>query len=203
MNATSFNAKSGNNIRRSFNTNNNNIRGTVNNGVNRGPNPNLNCKHCGKIGHTIERCYELVGFPPGFKRFPNQNTGKQNFNANVDIKQSDKQSSSSMSSGFTADQMKKLLSLINETSSGSVHANMAGKASFFNGNVWFNINFSRYFCTNNNIHVKTISMAWIIVPGANQHLTVSTVGMTNVIDITSLKITVGHPNGTLATISHV
>lgn len=25
----------------------------------------------------------------------------------------------------------------------------------------------------------------------------------NVVDITSLKITVGHPNGTLATISHV
>nr|GEV78087.1 ribonuclease H-like domain-containing protein [Tanacetum cinerariifolium] len=31
--------------------------------------------------------------------------------------------------------MKKLLSLINETPSASIHANMAGKASFFNGNV--------------------------------------------------------------------
>ncbi|GJS79309.1 ribonuclease H-like domain-containing protein [Tanacetum coccineum] len=39
--------------------------------------------------------------------------------------------------------------------------------------------------------------------GANQHLAVSTVGIFNVVNITSLKITVGHPNGTLATISHV
>ncbi|GJU91566.1 ribonuclease H-like domain-containing protein [Tanacetum coccineum] len=39
--------------------------------------------------------------------------------------------------------------------------------------------------------------------GANQHLTVSTVGMFNVMDINSLKITVGHPNETLATTSHV
>ncbi|GKA31493.1 ribonuclease H-like domain-containing protein, partial [Tanacetum coccineum] len=54
----------------------------------------------------------------------------------------------------------KLLSLINETPSGSIHANMAG---------------------------------------ANQHLTVSTIGMENVVDISNLKITVGQPNRTLAT----
>nr|GEZ94632.1 ribonuclease H-like domain-containing protein [Tanacetum cinerariifolium] len=39
--------------------------------------------------------------------------------------------------------------------------------------------------------------------GANQHLTVSAIGILNAVDITSLNITVGHPNGTLATISHV
>ncbi|GJR85280.1 hypothetical protein Tco_0209291 [Tanacetum coccineum] len=39
--------------------------------------------------------------------------------------------------------------------------------------------------------------------GANQHLTVSTIGMFNVVDISNLKITMGHPNGNLATISHV
>nr|GEU49449.1 ribonuclease H-like domain-containing protein [Tanacetum cinerariifolium] len=50
---------------------------------------------------------------------------------------------------------------------------------------------------------QTITMGWIINSGANQHLTVSTVGMTNVVDISNLKITVGHPNGTLATVSHV
>ncbi|GKE38615.1 hypothetical protein Tco_1462020, partial [Tanacetum coccineum] len=47
----------------------------------------------------------------------------------------DKQSSASLSSGFTYAQMQKLLSLINDNSSGSIHANMAGMASFFNGNV--------------------------------------------------------------------
>ncbi|GJS48725.1 ribonuclease H-like domain-containing protein [Tanacetum coccineum] len=103
-----------------------------------------------------------------FKR--NNNFGKQNFNANVDVKVNDKQASASTSSGFTSEQMQKLLSLINDSPSSSIHANMAGRA-FFNG--------------------------------ANQHLTVSTVGMFNVVDITSLNITVGYPNRTLATISHV
>lgn len=46
-------------------------------------------------------------------------------------------------------------------------------------------------------------MVWIIDSGANQHLTVSTNGMFNVVDIFSLNITVGHPNGTLANINHV
>ncbi|GKF87149.1 hypothetical protein Tco_0258026, partial [Tanacetum coccineum] len=44
---------------------------------------------------------------------------------------------------------------------------------------------------------------WIIDSGANQHLTTSTIGMINVVDFSNLNITVGHPNGTVATISHV
>ncbi|GKD94437.1 putative RNA-directed DNA polymerase [Tanacetum coccineum] len=70
----------------------------------------------------------------GLKKVTNliKQTGrfKQNFNANVDVKSNDKQQSArsqnSSSSSFTLEEMKKLLSLINETSSGSIHANMAG-----------------------------------------------------------------------------
>ena len=25
------------------------------------------CSHCGKLGHFMEKCYKLVGFPPGYK----------------------------------------------------------------------------------------------------------------------------------------
>lgn len=57
-----------NNYRRSYNNNNNNTRGSVTNTISRGPNPNLSCKDCGMIGHTIESCYELIGYPPGFKK---------------------------------------------------------------------------------------------------------------------------------------
>nr|GEW91620.1 hypothetical protein [Tanacetum cinerariifolium] len=172
LNVTSFVAKSfnnNNNNKRSYNNNNNNTKGfTSNNNVNMGPNPNLNCNNCGKISHTVDRFFEIVGFQPGFKR--NANKGKQSFNANTDVKINDKQSSASLFSGCTFKQMQKLLSLINDNTSGSIHANMAG---------------------------------WIIDSGANQHLIVFTVGMFNVVDITSLKITIGHLNGTLATISHV
>ncbi|GJY45705.1 hypothetical protein Tco_0434768 [Tanacetum coccineum] len=45
---------------------------------------------------------------------------------------------------------------------------------------------------------------WKIIDSeANQYLTVSTVGMFNVVDTSNLQINVGHPNGTLATISHI
>ncbi|GJZ03738.1 ribonuclease H-like domain-containing protein [Tanacetum coccineum] len=42
---------------------------------------------------------------------------------------------------------------------------------------------------------------WITDFGANQHMTDSTKNMFNVIDISSLMLTVGHPNGTLAKFS--
>ncbi|GJV50509.1 ribonuclease H-like domain-containing protein [Tanacetum coccineum] len=106
-------------------------------------------------------------------------------------------------SSLTADQMRKLLNLITDTPSRNIHTNMASRGTFFNGNVWFNIKLSRYYCANSSLVVKTITMGWIIDFRANQHLTVSTVGMYNVVDISSPKFTMGHPNGTLATISHV
>ncbi|GJZ03440.1 ribonuclease H-like domain-containing protein [Tanacetum coccineum] len=87
---------------------------------------------------------------------------KQSFNANSDVKMSDKSSSFSLSSGFTSEQIQKLLNMINEKPSGSIHANMAGRASFFNGNI--------------------------IDYGANQHLTGSVTRMNNVVDILETDI---------------
>ncbi|GJR96975.1 ribonuclease H-like domain-containing protein [Tanacetum coccineum] len=79
--------------------------------------------HRGVPKHTIERCYKLIGFAPGFKKFANN--VKQTYNTNVDVK-TDKQSSvSPSSSNFTSEQMKKLLSTINDNGSGNFHANMA------------------------------------------------------------------------------
>ncbi|GJX42376.1 hypothetical protein Tco_0257366 [Tanacetum coccineum] len=72
--------------------------------------------------------------------------------------------------------MRKLMNLINETPTTSIHANVA---------------------------VNTITLGWIINSNANQHLIVSTIGMFDVIYISTLNITIGHPNETLATISHV
>ena len=34
------------------------------------------CTHCGKSGHTVEKCYRLHGFPPGFK-FRNKSMANQ------------------------------------------------------------------------------------------------------------------------------
>ncbi|GKC10704.1 hypothetical protein Tco_1007486 [Tanacetum coccineum] len=73
----------------------------------------------------LNATYFPANFPPRFKKYTNH--VKQSFTAIVDVKSSDKQSSvSSSSSGFTSEQMKKLLSLINDIPSGRFHANMAG-----------------------------------------------------------------------------
>ncbi|GJV48721.1 hypothetical protein Tco_1438933 [Tanacetum coccineum] len=82
------------------------------------------------IGHTIKRCYELIGYPLGCKKVSNpikQNGfNKQNFHANTDAKTNDIQSSASFSSpGFIYKHMKKLLSMVDDTPSRSVHANIA------------------------------------------------------------------------------
>nr|GEU44493.1 putative reverse transcriptase, RNA-dependent DNA polymerase, Gag-polypeptide of LTR copia-type [Tanacetum cinerariifolium] len=131
MSSTSFVAKPVNNSRRVYNNNNNSTRGSNNNNMNRGPNPNLVCENFDMIGHTSGRCYEIIRYPPCFKKVSNlvkQNgSNKQNFNANFDFKNSDKQSSTSVSSlGFTSEQMQEFLSLINDNATGRVNANMAG-----------------------------------------------------------------------------
>ncbi|GJY44471.1 ribonuclease H-like domain-containing protein [Tanacetum coccineum] len=139
LNATSFAAKSFNVNKRS--NNDSNSRRSTNFNNNRGPNPNLACKNYGMIGYSIERCYELIGYPPGFER-------QHSF------------SSTSAHASFTSIQMRKMLNLINETPIASMHA---------------------------NVTVKTITMGWIIDSGASQLLTVYTVEMFDVIDISSLK----------------
>ncbi|XP_076892144.1 uncharacterized protein LOC143543785 [Bidens hawaiensis] len=76
---------------------------------NRGHNPNLKCTHCNKIGHTVERCFEIVGYPqsnrfkPASKQFSSCNS--------FPTKGS---SSNSVVSTLTPDQVSKLLGLLDE-----------------------------------------------------------------------------------------
>nr|GEX00869.1 ribonuclease H-like domain-containing protein [Tanacetum cinerariifolium] len=81
----------------------------------------------------LEGTYDNVD---GLKKVANpikQSSFIQNFNANVDVKTNEKQQTApslSSSSSFTAEQMKKLLSLINETPYESIYANMTVVPSF-------------------------------------------------------------------------
>ncbi|GJU40908.1 reverse transcriptase domain-containing protein [Tanacetum coccineum] len=176
---------------------NNNRRVNSNNNSNRGPNPNLVCKHYGLIGHTIERCYELNGYPAGFKR--NLNLSKQSgfvktFNGNnVDASQSGSTSSSSMTASFTNDQMMKLLSLINEKPATNVSGGMAcNMPCFFNNCTYFNFHIDKFFYGKTNAY--NVTLGWIIDSGANQHMIVSTKNMFNVVDISSLQLSVVRKN---------
>ncbi|GJR09762.1 putative ribonuclease H-like domain-containing protein [Tanacetum coccineum] len=169
--------------------------------------------NCGLKGHTIDRCFELIGYPPGFKRNPNlkpANSFNNSKSNNVDVRKGSGGTSESKTSGssivsLTNEQVMKLMSLLNEKSCSTAQANMAGikSCSFFNCNVFFNQHFYKFFCAKVNMNGVNYHLGWIIDSGANQHITNSTKNMFNVVDVTELKLTVGHPNGTLAQITHV
>ncbi|GJS85516.1 putative RNA-directed DNA polymerase [Tanacetum coccineum] len=180
-----------------------------NNFTNPGPRPNNNnqsrqnggsglvCENCGFNGHTIDRCFKLIGYPADFgkKRNGQNSKGKSVSNNSV--------SGSSSSSGFTDEQLSTLISLIkdNSVSGKSVQANMAG--TIFNNSKVFNDNFDKFFCSNANLKSKLVGSRKIIDSGANQHMTDSDKGLYNIHDISHLKIKVGHPNGTETFISKI
>uniref|UniRef100_A0A251SF15 Putative gag-polypeptide of LTR copia-type n=1 Tax=Helianthus annuus TaxID=4232 RepID=A0A251SF15_HELAN len=87
----------------------------------KGPNPNLKCTHCNKLGHTVDRCFELVGYPSGFRK-KSGGQGAKNFSNN----RSNVSSVPSVSP-FSPEQVAKLLSLVSEkTSSESQPSNVGG-----------------------------------------------------------------------------
>nr|GEY28840.1 hypothetical protein [Tanacetum cinerariifolium] len=54
-----------------------------NNGNNMSPNLNLLCKNYRKVGHTIDRCFDLIGYPSGYnKNHVSKSNGFKNFNEN-------------------------------------------------------------------------------------------------------------------------
>ncbi|GJV29514.1 ribonuclease H-like domain-containing protein [Tanacetum coccineum] len=81
----------------------------------------LVCENCGFNGHTIDRCFKIIGYPADF--------GKKNFGQNFK-KQSVSNNNyvgKSTSSGFTDEQMATLISLIKNNKDGkNMQANMAG-----------------------------------------------------------------------------
>ncbi|GJU59725.1 putative RNA-directed DNA polymerase [Tanacetum coccineum] len=170
----------------------------------------LVCENCGFNGHTIDRCFKIIGYPPDFGKkggsgnnVTNGNNG-QSFNRRFVNNNSVGSSSTSSSTPFSDEQIIKLISMIKENSSNNskgVHVNMAG--TIFNNSKIFNQNFNKFFCNNNQLHDALVAAGLIVDSGANQHLTYDDRFLVNVIDISKFGIKVSHPNGTEALITKV
>ncbi|GKB60717.1 hypothetical protein Tco_0916903 [Tanacetum coccineum] len=119
-------------------------------------------------GHTIKRCFKLIGYPTDFgKKKSNQTFKGKNVSNNNSV-------GTSSSFGFTDEQIATLISLIKDNKNGkNVHVNMA------------------------------VCNRKIVDSRANQHMTYTDKELDNVLDISHLKIKVGHPNGTEAFISKI
>ncbi|GJY35101.1 leucine-rich repeat protein [Tanacetum coccineum] len=128
-----------NDVKRSNSDANWNNGNTSNN--NKGNYNNLLCKNCGLKGHTIERCFENIGYPPSFKRNPNlkvNGTFNNNKSNNADLKgksvETNDLKTTAGTLSFTHEQVMKLINLLNDKSGSTAHANMACSSvcSFFN-----------------------------------------------------------------------
>ncbi|PWA53236.1 hypothetical protein CTI12_AA447000 [Artemisia annua] len=92
---------------------------TNNNGNNRtAGGSNLVCEHCGYNGHTMDRCFKIIGYPANWEKRNNNtknssNQGTQNFNKRFINNNS---VGSSSLSNLSDDQISKLLSLVKDTS---------------------------------------------------------------------------------------
>lgn len=92
----------------------------------KGPNPNLKCTHCGKLGHLVDRCYEIVGYPscPNKKPYTSNKAGWSN---NVVSDNVSEKPVSNVTNNLTSEQFAKLLSLLGESESQKAcHSNNEG-----------------------------------------------------------------------------
>ncbi|GKB78720.1 ribonuclease H-like domain-containing protein [Tanacetum coccineum] len=127
----------------------------------------------------------------------NDNNNNSNSNRRVN-------SNNNNNRGPNPNLMMKVLSLINEKPASNVSDNMSSiRPTFFNSNTYFNMQFEKFFCAKSNAYMYDVILGWIIDSGANQHITVSIKDMFNFVDISSLKLIVGHPNGTMAKITAI
>nr|GEV32835.1 hypothetical protein [Tanacetum cinerariifolium] len=99
------------------------ISGFVSKTNNWGTNPNLLCKKRRKVGHAVDRCFDLFGYPLEYNKNPGSKpNGFKTFNENFASTSSENGATLS----FTSEQIMKLMNLINDVPSGNMQANMAG-----------------------------------------------------------------------------
>ncbi|GKA39546.1 ribonuclease H-like domain-containing protein, partial [Tanacetum coccineum] len=123
-------------------------------------NPNLVCTNpnCGLTGHTIEKCYKIVGYPEHIKKkWANNgnNNNQRNFSSN-NSSTSTVEVPTSAALSLTTDQIQQLINMLNSKPQRNIHANMAGTVYCSNSKTFFKV-------------YKT-DKGWIIDSRANQHM---------------------------------
>ncbi|KAM0049721.1 putative RNA-directed DNA polymerase [Helianthus debilis subsp. tardiflorus] len=157
---------------------------------NKTSNQNLKCTHCNKVGHTIDKCFELIGYPSWMKPPRGNQARKVGSSNNTCVNESNIPVNS-----LTSDQVAKLLSLLKEkTPETAQSCNVSGE--FFCSNVFVKPIYS--FGT--NIGEGT---GWIVDSGANNHMVKSENDLSDYVDVSNLKIQVKHPNGTSALVTKI
>nr|GFA63273.1 ribonuclease H-like domain-containing protein [Tanacetum cinerariifolium] len=113
------------------NSNNNRGFNSGSNCNNKRPNPILKCTNCNKIGHTVDRCFEIIGYPAGYvKRNFNSNSKSVGTSNNFDVDPNSNIAGNNTASNshisLFNEQLTRLMNLLNDNGISSVNAKMAG-----------------------------------------------------------------------------
>nr|XP_023873300.1 uncharacterized protein LOC111985884 [Quercus suber] len=157
------------------------------------------CIHCGKIGHFMEKCYKLVGFPPGYKQKGKVPVANQvTFDGEIDQSEAASQSGSFP---FTPEQCQQLLSMLSSHASSSnakdaIHAANSALSGIacasFQDFVSLNLKIS-IFAKNPSNKTAHSAETWVLDTGAIDHIIHSISLFTNI--TSSISSFVHLPNG--------
>lgn len=67
------------------------------------------CTHCSLTGHTVDKCFEIIGYPVGYKKKTNVQRAQVRSNS-ATLKNNSSETSGSMTQPFTPDQIARLMS---------------------------------------------------------------------------------------------
>nr|TKS06068.1 hypothetical protein D5086_0000126830 [Populus alba] len=101
-----------------------------------------NCSHCGEMGHWVQTCYELNGYPVGHPKakFNSSSRGYSNRTkpAVNNVVEGSSQIGGSQVVGISEDQLKQLLSLVSKPDDSISQANAVTKpGSSYEEDDWF------------------------------------------------------------------
>jgi hypothetical protein len=180
------------------------------------------CSHCGIAGHTVDKCYKLHGYPPGFN-FTKQpsSTGFADKPSAYSVLHSqeeitDNSSQPLLQLPFTAEQCHQLLALIKpQAESSHASANQVGMLPTNQDHLFSKMTgifaftsvihskysvFHSQFIKTNQFHNPKDS-PWIIDTGATDHMVNSISFFTTITATVSTSVTL--PNGELVSVTHM
>ncbi|XP_075633928.1 uncharacterized protein LOC142606467 [Castanea sativa] len=183
------------------------------------------CTHCVNLGHTVDKCYKLHGFPPGFKFKNNKNATARQVSSNLELIQgnalarvTDFASSMHVSQAlaFTHDQYQQLLTLIGSCStqqsfkSQELHAanSVTCPSNVVVGN---SINFKHSVFSAKIFNRRAYDLhTWVIDTGASDHIVCSIQLLTSyteilhtVVELLNGEAAIVTPIGTIQLSSHI
>jgi len=185
------------------------------------------CSHCGIVGHTVEKCYKIHGFPPGFKFTKSRIVGDSS--AHQVQTHADGSSSQFVSQfthpdvpQFTPEQCQQLLAMLKPPSldnAPSPSAHHVGLTTYSRDQLiphmsgispsssinFHPLNLDPKFSIFSSCHsvspASTISSKWIIDTGATDHMICSISFFTSITATISTSIKL--PNGKFAAVTHI